>query len=145
MECPLPQINANEEEIRQIFETVKTIAVVGLSPDPSKDSHKVAAYLQSVGYRIVPIYPRGGEILGERVYRSLEEIPFPIDMVDIFRKPAAIPPIVEAAIKRGDVRVIWMQKGIVNDEAAKRAREAGLIVVQNRCTMVDHRRLVAGR
>ena len=138
MECEFPTINENLETIRQIFESVKTIAVVGLSPNPAKDSHKVAAYLQRVGYKIVPIYPKEDEILGERVYRSLTEVPFSIDMIDIFRKPAAIPPIVDAAIERGDIKVVWLQKGIVNNEAAAKAKEAGMQVVQNRCTMVDH-------
>ncbi len=141
MECEFPTINEDLDSIREIFESVKTIAVVGLSPNPAKDSHKVAAYLQSVGYKIVPIYPKEDEILGEKVYRSLAEVPFAIDMIDIFRKPAAIPPIVDAAIERGDVKVVWLQKGIVNNEAAQKAKEAGMQVVQNRCTMVDHRML----
>ncbi len=141
MECEFPTINENLDTIREIFESVKTIAVVGLSPNPVKDSHKVAAYLQSVGYKIVPIYPKEDEILGEKVYRSLAEVPFAIDMIDIFRKPAAIPPIVNAAIDRGDIKVVWLQKGIVNNEAAQKAKEAGMQVVQNRCTMVDHKML----
>ena len=141
MECEFPTINENLETIKEIFESVKTIAVVGLSPNPAKDSHKVAAYLQSVGYKIVPIYPKEDEILGEKVYRSLAEVPFAIDMIDIFRKPAAILPIVDAAISRGDIKVVWLQKGIVNNEAAQKAKEAGMQVVQNRCTMVDHKML----
>jgi predicted CoA-binding protein len=142
MECEFPEFNANEEEIREIFESVQTIAVVGLSPNPQKDSHRVAKYLQSVGYKIVPIYPKEEEILGEKVYKSLAEVPFEIDMIDVFRKPAALPPIVEAAIARGDVKVVWFQKGIVNNEAAKMALDAGMKVVQNRCTMVDHKALM---
>ena len=141
MECDFPQYNADMDEIKEILQSVKTIAVVGLSPNPAKDSHKVAAYLQSVGYKIVPIYPKEEEILGEKVYRSLAEIPFAIDMIDVFRKPAAVGPIVDAAIERGDVKVVWLQKGIVNNEAAKKALDAGLKVVQNRCTMVDHKTL----
>jgi predicted CoA-binding protein len=144
MECEVPTINADSAKIEKIFKMVKTIAVVGLSPNPEKDSHRVAKYLQSVGYKIVPIYPKGEEILGEKVYRSLAEVPFAIDMIDLFRKPAAVGPIVDAAIERGDVKVVWLQKGIVNNEAAKKAAEAGMIVVQNRCTMVDHKAL-AGR
>ncbi|BCD68025.1 CoA-binding protein [Nitratiruptor sp. YY09-18] len=139
MECEFPKINEDLDTIKEIFQETKTIAIVGLSPNPAKDSNRVAAYLQSVGYKIVPIYPKEDEILGEKVYRSLEEVPFQIDMIDIFRKPAAVGPIVEAAIKRGDVKVVWMQKGIVNNEAAQRAKEAGMRVVQNRCTMVDHK------
>ena len=141
MECEFPTINENLDTIKEIFESVKTIAVVGLSPNPVKDSHRVAAYLQSVGYKIVPIYPKEDEILGEKVYRSLAEVPFAIDMIDIFRKPAAIPPIVDAAIDRGDIKVVWLQKGIINNEAAQKAKEVGLQVVQNRCTMVDHKML----
>ncbi|BAF69919.1 CoA-binding protein [Nitratiruptor sp. SB155-2] len=139
MDCEFPSINSNTQEIKQIFEEVRTIAIVGLSPNPEKDSHKVAKYLQSVGYKIVPIYPKEETILGEKVYRSLQDVPFAIDMIDVFRKPAAVTPIVDAALQRGDVKVVWLQKGIVNNEAAQKAKEAGLKVVQNRCTMVDHR------
>ncbi len=142
MECEFPEINADLDEIKEILSSVKTIAVVGLSPNPQKDSHRVASYLQKAGYKIVPIYPKGDEILGEKVYKSLEEVPFKIDMIDVFRKPAALVPIVEAAIKRGDVDVVWFQAGIVNNEAAAMAREAGMKVVQNRCTMVDHKNLI---
>jgi len=141
MECEFPTVNSNKEEIKEIFESVKTIAVLGLSPDASKDSHRVAAYLQKVGYKIVPVYPKEDTILGETVYRSLAEIPFDIDMVNIFRKPAALGPIADACITRGDIKVFWSQKGIVNNEAAKKAEEAGMKVVQNHCSMVEHRAL----
>ncbi|WP_300361718.1 CoA-binding protein [Hydrogenimonas sp.] len=141
MECEFPTINANPEEIREIFEEVKTIAVIGLSPDATKDSHRVAKYLQEAGYRIIPVYPKEETILGEKVYRSLKEIPGNVDMVDIFRKPAAVGPIVEACKERGDVKVVWLQAGIVNNEAADEARKAGMKVVQSRCAMVDHRNL----
>jgi len=143
MECEFPTINADTQTIKNIFKEVKTIAVVGLSPNPSKDSHRVAAYLQSVGYKIIPIYPKEETILGEKVYKSLEDVPEKIDMIDIFRKPAAVLPIVEIAIKRDEVKVVWMQAGIVNNEAAKKAEEAGMTVVQSRCAMVDHRNLIA--
>ncbi|WP_300364853.1 CoA-binding protein [Hydrogenimonas sp.] len=141
MECEFPTINADPDEIRDIFKEVKTIAVIGLSPDATKDSHRVAKYLQSVGYKIIPVYPKEETILGEKVYRSLKEIPGQIDMVDIFRKPAAVGPIVEACIKRGDVKVVWLQAGIVNNAAAEEAKKAGMKVVQSRCAMVDHRNL----
>ncbi len=141
MECEFPTVNADTDEIREIFHEVKTIAVVGLSPDPSKDSHRVAKYLQQVGYKIVPVYPKEEEILGEKVFRSLKDIPGKIDMVDIFRKPAAVGPIVDACIERGDVDVVWLQAGIVNNEAAEKAKNAGMKVVQSRCAMVDHRNL----
>jgi len=143
MECEFPTVNSNMDEIKEIFENVKTIAVLGLSPNESKDSNRVAAYLQLHGYKIVPVYPKEDKILGEKVYRSLAEIPFEIDMVDIFRKPAALDDIADACIARGDVKVFWSQKGIVNNEAAKKAKDAGMKVVQNQCSMVDHRSLQA--
>ncbi len=142
MECEFPTVNSNKEEIREIFESVKTIAILGLSPDESKASHRVAKYLQSVGYKIVPVYPKEESILGEKVYRSLAEIPFEIDMVDIFRKPAAFGPIADACIKRGDIKVFWGQQGLVNNEAAEKAEKSGMTVVQNQCSMVEHRGLV---
>ena len=138
MECEFPTVNSNSDEIRAIFDEVKTIAVVGLSPDTSKDSHHVAEYLQQVGYKVVPIYPKDITILGEQAYPSLADVPFAIDMVDIFRKPEALDAIADAAIARGDVKVFWAQKGIVNNAAAEKAKKAGMKVVQNKCTMVEH-------
>ena len=142
MECEFPTVNSNQEEIKEIFDTVKTIAVLGLSPDPSKASHRVAKYLQEVGYKIVPVYPKEDTILGEKVYRSLVEIPFEVDMVDIFRKPAAFDAIADACIERGDVKVFWGQLGLVNNAAAEKAKDAGMKVVQNLCSMVAHRGLM---
>lgn len=141
MECEFPTINANNEELRTILSEVKTIAVMGLSPDSSKDSYRVAHHLQSAGYKIIPVYPKEEFILGEKVFRSLEEIPFPVDMVNIFRKPDALNAIVDSCIKRGDVKVFWAQIGVVNNEAAARAQDAGMKVVQNHCSMVEHRRI----
>jgi len=141
MECEFPSINSNKEEIKEIFDTVKTIAVIGLSPKPEKDSHRVALYLQNQGYKIIPVYPKEDKILGEKVYRSLAEIPFNVDMVDIFRKPEMLKPICDACIARGDIKVFWSQKGIVNNEAAQKAENAGMKVVQNMCSMVEHRYL----
>jgi len=141
MECEFPTVNSNMDEVKEIFDTVKTIAVLGLSPDASKDSHRVAVYLQAHGYKIIPVYPKGDTILGEKVYTSLADIPDQVDMVDIFRKPAALDAIADACIARGDVKVFWAQKGIVNNEAAKKAEDAGMKVVQNQCSMVDHRNL----
>ncbi len=141
MECEFPSVNANKQEIKEIFDSVKTIAVLGLSPNAEKDSHKVAKYLQSVGFTIVPVYPKEDTILGQKVYRSLAEIPFSVDMVDIFRKPDALVAIVDACIARGDVKVYWSQKGIVNNEAAQKAKDAGMVVVQNMCSMVEHKHL----
>ncbi len=142
MECEFPTVNSNKEEIKAIFDSVKTIAVLGLSPDPSKPSHRVAKYLQEAGYKIVPVYPKEETILGEKVYRSLKEIPFEVDMVDIFRKPAAFDAIADACIERGDVKVFWGQQGLVNNAAAEKARNAGMTVVQNLCAMVEHRNLM---
>ncbi|MEA3418001.1 MAG: CoA-binding protein [Campylobacterota bacterium] len=139
MECEFPTVNSNKEAIREIFENVKTIAVIGLSPDESKASHRVAKYLQSVGYKIIPVYPKEEEILGEKVYRSLAEIPFEIDMVDIFRKPAVFDAVADACINRGDIKVFWGQLGLVNNEAAQKAEKAGMKVVQNHCSMVEHK------
>jgi predicted CoA-binding protein len=141
MECEFPSINANKQEIKEIFDSVETIAVVGLSPDESKDSHRVAKYLHEHGFKIVPIYPKGDTILGQKVYRSLLEIPFDVDMVNIFRKPAALDPIADACIEKGNVKVFWAQKGIVNNAAAQKAQDAGMRVVQNMCSMVEHRNL----
>jgi len=138
MECEFPTVNSSSDEIRDIFNNTKTIAVLGLSPDPSKASHRVAKYLKEQGFTIVPVYPKEEEILGEKVYRSLEEIPFEVDMVDIFRKPKALLDVADVAIARGDVKFFWAQKGIVNNEAAERVKKEGLVVVQNKCTMVEH-------
>jgi len=141
MECEFPTINSNKEEMREIFDSVKTIAVLGLSPNPEKASHRVAKYLQEVGYKIVPVYPKEDTILGEKVYRSLAEIPFEVDMVDIFRKPAVFDAIADACIARGDIKVFWGQIGLVNNAAAQKAKDAGMKVVQNFCSMVEHKSL----
>ena len=143
MECEMPLVNSNPDEMREIFESVKTIAILGLSPDESKASNMVAKYLQNAGYKIVPVYPKGDEILGEKVYRSLAEIPFEIDMVDIFRKPAAFDAVADACIARGDVKVFWGQLGLVNNAAAQKAKDAGMKVVQNYCTKLEHKALMS--
>lgn len=138
MACEFPTVNEKDEVISEIFATVKTIAVVGLSPDETKDSHIVAKYLKEQGYKIVPIYPKEEAILGEKVYRSIGEVPFAIDMVDMFRKPEIADSLVDESLKRGDVKVVWLQKGIVNNAAIEKAQKAGLKAVQNKCTMVEH-------
>ena len=138
----MPLVNSNHEEMREIFNTVKTIAILGLSPDESKASNMVAKYLQNAGYKIVPVYPKEEVILGEKVYRSLAEIPFKIDMVDIFRKPKAFDAIADACIARGDIDVFWGQLGLVNNEAAQKAKDAGMQVVQNYCTKLEHKALM---
>jgi uncharacterized protein len=141
MECEFPTINSNSKEIKKILSETRTIAIIGLSPDATKDSHRVGAYLQNAGYIIVPVYPKEDTILGEKVYRSLSEIPFAIDLVNVFRKPDFVEEVVTDSIQRGDVKTIWTQKGIVNNHAAQRATDEGIKVVQNHCTMVEHRQL----
>ncbi|NOX15714.1 MAG: CoA-binding protein [Epsilonproteobacteria bacterium] len=143
MECPMPTINTNDaDEIKQILSEVKSIAIIGLSPIETKDSYIVGKYLQSVGYKIIPIYPKEEFILGEKVYRSLSEVSEKIDMVDMFRKPASADSLLEEVLKRDDVKVFWLQLGIVNNEACEKAKKAGLKVVQNKCAKVEHQRLV---
>lgn len=133
------------KEIKSILEKYKTIAVVGLSTDPAKYSHEVAKYLNAKGYRIIPVNPSADVILGEKCYKSLLDVPETIEIVDIFRPAEDVPPIVDQAIelkqKLGNPRIIWMQLGIVNEEAAKHARDAGLTVVMDKCMMKEHKRL----
>jgi uncharacterized protein len=128
--------------LRRILREVRTIAMVGASPDWNRPSYFAMKYLQIKGYRVIPVNPKaaGGEILGERVYASLKDIPEKIDMVDIFRASSAVPPIVEDAIQIG-AKVVWMQIGVRNDEAARRAEQAGLTVVMNRCPKIEWGRL----
>lgn len=125
------------EEARQILATSKTIAVVGLSNNPERPSHEVASYLQDEGYRIIPVNPRISETVGVKAYPSLHDIPEPVDVVQIFRRPEHVPLIVDDAIAIG-AKVVWMQLGIVHEEAAARARAAGLRVVLNTCMATTH-------
>ena len=124
--------------IKEILETYKNIAVVGLSSQTWRPSYSVSRYMQTVGYRIIPVNPNETEVLGEKAYASLDDVPGPIEIVDIFRRPEFVPDVVEAAIRR-KARVIWMQLGVVNEAAAARARAAGLEVVMDRCILVEHR------
>lgn len=141
MECEMATVNSNTQELKAIFEATKTIAIIGCSPDESKASNMVAKYLQQAGFKIVPVYPKEDEILGQKVYRSLQEIPFKVDMVDIFRKPEVIAQVVDECIQRGDIDCVWTQLGLVNNQAAKKACEAGMKVVQNKCTKIEHRNI----
>ncbi|MBN2810035.1 MAG: CoA-binding protein [Deltaproteobacteria bacterium] len=134
-------ICASETEIKDLFTKTKTIAIIGLSPDPTKDSNKVARYLQKVGYKIYPVYPKGEEILNEKVYRNLSEIDQPVDMVDVFRKAEFIAKVVDEVLARDDVKCVWTQLDLVNNEAARRAQAAGIAVVQDRCTKIEHQRM----
>lgn len=126
--------------VAAILGEARTIAVVGLSARRFRPSHGVAEYLQRAGYRIIPVNPKIAEVLGERSYASLDEVPEPVDIVDIFRRPEHVPAIVEAAIRKG-AKTIWMQEGVVHEEAARRAEAAGLVVIMDRCILKDHRRL----
>ena len=128
-------------EISRLLKESKNIAVVGLSPKANRPSNQVALYLIEAGYNIIPVNPGQQEILGRKCYPDLESVPEPIDIVDIFRRSEDVGPIVESAIGVG-ARVIWMQQGIVNQEAAARARQAGLSVIMDRCLKVDHRNLL---
>jgi len=143
MECEMPRVNSNRDEMKKYFEECKTIAVLGCSPDESKASNRVAKYLRDAGYKMIPIYPKEETILGQKVYRSLAEIDVPVDMVVVFRKPAALDAIADAVIARGDVKVYWTQLGLINNEAADRVKSAGIAVVQNYCAMVEHREIFA--
>ncbi|CUW40769.1 putative CoA-binding protein [Magnetospirillum sp. XM-1] len=129
---------ASDSLIDHIFKTVRTIAVVGFSNNPSRPSHYVAAYLQQRGYRVVPVNPGldGQEFLGETVYKDLASIPFPVDMVDIFRNSDAAGPITDEAVAMG-AKVVWMQLDVINEEAAARAEAAGLAVVMDRCPKIE--------
>jgi predicted CoA-binding protein len=132
-----------DEEINEILRNAKTIAVIGISPKEDRPSHIVASYLKSKGYQIIPVRPDGEEILGEKVYQTLSEIPkeIGVDVVDIFRRSEDVPPIVVEAIQRG-VRVVWMQEGVIHQEAAGKAEKAGLKVVMDRCMKKEHQRLL---
>jgi len=126
-----------KERIEKILKNYKVVAIVGLSPKKERPSRQVAQYLQKHGYKIVPVRPGMNEILGEKCYSSLLEIPFPIDVVDIFRKSEAVMPVIDEAIRIG-AKSVWLQLGIMNPEAEKKAESAGLLVVSNRCMKIEH-------
>ena len=130
------QSNPSPEEICRILREVHTIAIVGLSPNEARPSFRVAWGLQSLGYRIIPVRPMIGEVLGVKAYPDLESLPELPDIVDVFRAPEHVPAIVESCIKLG-IKAIWLQEGIINEKAALRARRAGLTVVMNRCMWRD--------
>lgn len=131
----------SDDQLRSLIAGAHTIAVVGLSADRSKASHQVAAYLQAHGYRIIPVNPTLDTVLGEQAYPSLDEVPEPVDIVDVFRPGPTILPIVQAAIRK-KAPVLWLQLGIHNPEAENLAQAAGLTLVTERCLMVEHRRLL---
>ncbi len=130
-------------DIKTILEQVKVLAVVGLSRRESRPGYYVPAYMHAAGYRIIPVNPYLEEALGEKAYPDLVSIPEPVDMVVIFRRSEDVPPVVDDAIEIG-AKVVWMQLGIINEEAATKARAAGLQVVMNSCIKIDHQRLFGG-
>ncbi len=129
--------NPAESEIKALLARVRSIAVVGLSPKANRPSHRVAAALQGYGYRIIPVRPMVSEVLGEKAYADLRQVPGTIDLVDVFRAPEEVEPIVDACI---DLRIpaLWFQDGVINEAAALRARAAGIMVVMDRCTYRDY-------
>lgn len=127
----------------EILDSYRVVAVVGLSPDPERASHRVSRYLKAQGYRIVPVNPMTTEVLGETCYSDLLSIPDKVEVVQVFRRSEDVPPIVEQAIKIG-ARAVWMQEGVVNEEAAARARQAGLLVVMDRCMLKEHAAMRTG-
>ena len=135
--------NDHDQKLTNILKSANTVASVGLSSNPQKESYSVALYLKEQGYKVIPVNPTAMEIMDEKVYPSLSDIPEKVDVVQVFRKPEDVPPVVEEAVKIG-AKVIWMQEGIVNYEAAQKAEEAGLQVVMDACMRATHKRLNIG-
>jgi len=140
-ECQIPEQNATDEEVAGMLKQAKTIAVVGISHKEERDSHKVAKYLKAQGYRMIPVNPKYKEVLGEKCYPDLKSVPERIDIVDIFRNMEAIPGIVDEAIEVG-AGAVWMQLGLAHNESAEKARCSGLKVVMNKCTKIEHHRMM---
>lgn len=130
---------SESRSIADVLKSAKTIAVVGLSSNPLRPSHGVSAYMQAQGYRIVPVNPQEEFVLGEKAYKSLLEVPEKIDIVDIFRRPEFVPEIVDEAIQK-KASAIWMQEGVIHEQAAEKARQAGIFVVMDKCILVEHRK-----
>jgi predicted CoA-binding protein len=136
-----PFQNPGEEAIRELLKSVRRIAVVGLSPKPHRDSNRIGVYLLDHGYEVIPVYPREDEILGQKVFRRVQDIPGPVDLVNVFRRSENLPAVFDdlLAARAG---AVWTQLGCIDEEGARRAQAAGLMVVMNRCVMVDHSRLL---
>jgi predicted CoA-binding protein len=130
---------AGADAILELLKKYKTIAVVGLSSNPMRPSYGVTEYMQAAGYRIIPVNPNETEVLGEKSYARLEDVPEQIDIVNVFRRAEDVPPVVESAIRAG-AKVVWMQQGIMNEEAAEKARAAGLVAIEDACILVEHRK-----
>jgi len=134
-------VKAGADAILELLKNYKTIAVVGLSSNPMRPSYDVTEYMQAAGYRIIPVNPNEREVLGEKSYARLEEVREKIEIVNVFRRAEDVPPVVESAIRIG-AKVVWMQSGVENEEAAEKARAAGLVVIEDACILVEHRRRV---
>ena len=137
--CEISGRNPSPVEITGILERTKKIAIVGISPKESRDSNRVARYLMEQGYDIVPVNPGQREILGKTCFKTLKDIPYPVDIANLFLNPTRVPPVVDQAIEKA-VPVIWMQESVVHNEAAKKAREADIQVVMNLCIMKEHKK-----
>ena len=129
----------SSDPIKDILRSAKTIAVVGLSSDRRRPSYEIAAYLQSAGYKIIPVNPNEREVLGQRSYARLEDVPEPIDIVDVFRRPEYVPPVADSAVAVG-AKVLWLQLGIIHAAAAEKAHAAGLTVIEDACLFVEHKK-----
>lgn len=132
--------NPPDTTIREILATPRTVAVVGCSPDPDRDSHRIAALLKAKGHRVIPVNPSCQEILGERCFASVRDIPEPVEMVDVFRRPEFVDQIADEAIAVG-AKILWLQLEVINEPAADKAQDAGLTVVMDRCPAIEYRRL----
>ena len=134
-------VKAGADAILELLKNYKTIAVVGLSSNPMRPSYDVTEYMQAAGYRIIPVNPNERKVLGEKSYARLEEVPEKIEIVNVFRRAEEVPAVVDSAIRVG-AKVVWMQQGVENEEAAEKARAAGLVVIEDACILVEHRRRV---
>jgi predicted CoA-binding protein len=132
--------NPPDTTIKAVLSTPQTVAVVGCSPNPDRDSHRIAKLLQAKGHRVIPVNPGHQEILGVPCYAGLRDIPEPVDMVDIFRRSEHVAPLVDEAIDTG-AKIVWMQLGVIDEQAAAKAQAAGLIVIMDRCPAIEYRRL----
>ncbi|MBV8866628.1 MAG: CoA-binding protein [Acidobacteriaceae bacterium] len=132
----------SDAELTGILKSSKTIAVVGLSSNPARPSFGVSRFLQRQGFRVVPVNPQETEVLGEQAYPSVEDVPGPVDIVNIFRRPARVPEVVDQAIRKGGARCIWMQEGVISSEGAAKAQSAGIPVVMDRCILKELARLL---
>ncbi|MFO8024333.1 CoA-binding protein [Thiohalophilus sp.] len=133
--------NPRPEDIRNLLDTIRHIAVVGLSPKPARPSHQVASALQQFGYHIIPVRPAVDEVLGEPAYANLADVPDPVDLVNVFRAPDQIAPIIDVCIER-HLPAIWLQDGVINEAEARRASDAGLTVIMDRCIYRDYMNLM---